>query len=274
MKKIIFLTAILFITVLFTGCEESDYRDAYVGESVIYFSQSETNLFVKNNSSSIDVKVVATNKISTDRTFEVEIDAESTATDDYTLASNSITIPANSYEGKISVTGNFDNASEDGTELILNLKSGVSEVDNMGSGTTVTVNIFKQCISNLAGNYTMTTTYGLHDFLPTFETNSIDVEIVAVTENSYEVDGDFTGGLWSDLYADAYGTSSIEGVVFNDICNKISWNQTAYSDEFGGTVTYDGDTSSYIDPETGNIYITWKCTGYGENGTSVYEPKN
>ena len=274
MKKIIFLTAILFISALFTGCEESDYRDAYVGESVIYFSQSETNLFVKNNSSSIDVKVVATNTTSADRTFEVEIDAESTAADDYTLDSNSITIPANSYEGKISVTGNFDNASEDGTKLILNLKSGVSEVDNMGSSTTVTVNIFKLCESNLAGDYTMTTTFGYHDFLPTFETNSIDVELVAVTENSYEVVGDFTGGLWSDLYATAYGTTSREGVVISDICNQISWDQTAYSDQFDGNITYDGDTSSYVDPDTGKIYVTWKCTAYGEYGTSVYEPKN
>ena len=262
------------MTALFTACEESDYRDAYIGESVIYFSQSSTNLFVKNNSSSIDIKVVATNTASTERTFEVEIDAESSATDDYTLASNSITIPAGSYEGKMSITGNFDNASEDGTKLILNLKSGVSEVDNMGSSTTVTVNIFKLCESNLAGDYTMTTTFGYHDFLPTFETNSIDVKLVAVTENSYEVVGDFTGGLWSDLYATAYGTSSREGVVISDICNKISWDQTAYSDQFDGNITYDGDTSSYVDPVTGFIYVTWKCTGYGEYGTSVYEPKN
>jgi len=272
MKKLNYLIALVFTAGLFVGCEEdSTYRDAYVGADVVYFSDSEVNFFVKNNSSTTNIKVVTTNASSADRTFDVEVDASSTASNEYTLASNSVTIPAGSYEGTLTINGNFDNASQDGTKLIINLTSGVPEIDNMGSNTSITVNIYKLCESNLAGNYTMTTTFGYHDYLPSFNPNTIEVELVAVTENSYEVVGDFTGGLWGDLYASAYGTSAREGVIISDICNVISWNQTAFGDQFGGNIVY-GDTSSYVDPATGNIYISWECTAYGEFAVSVYEP--
>ena len=273
MKKLNYLIALVFTAGLFVGCEEdSTYRDAYVGADVVYFTSSTANFFITSNASTAEIKVVATSKSSSDRTFEVEVDDASTASNDYSLASNTFTIPADSYEGVIVLGGNFDNASEDGTELILNLKGGVSEVDNMGSNTSITVSIYKLCESKLAGNYTMTTTFGYHDFLPSFNPNSIDVEIVALTENTYEIVGDFTGGLWGDLYAGAYGTSARTGVVIADICNVISWDQTAFGDQFGGGIVY-GDSASYVDPATGNIYISWECTGYGETGVAVYEPK-
>ena len=94
-----------------------------------------------------------------------------------------------------------------------------------------------------------------------FNSSIISVEFVALTENTYEIVGDFTGGLWGDLYASAYGTSA-RSVSISDICNNISWDQEA-SDQFGGNIVY-GDSPSYYDPATGNIMVSWTCTGYGE----------
>ena len=274
MKKLNYLIALVFTAGLFVSCEEdSTYMDAYVGSDVMYFTSSSTNFFITSNSSTLNIKVVTTSTSSSDRSFEIEVDEEnSTSSNDYVLNSNSFTIPANSYEGMIELGGNFDNASEDGTKLIIKLKSGVDVVDNMGSNTSIEVNIYKLCESNLAGEYTMTTTYGYHDFLPNFNPNTIDVELEALTENTYEVLGDFTGGLWGDLYAGIYGTSPREGVVITDICNTISWDQTAHTDQFGGYIV-SGDSSSYLDPQTGNIYLSWECTAYGETGVAVLEPK-
>jgi hypothetical protein len=42
--------------------------------------------------------------------------------------------------------------------------------------------IFQYCVSDIAGMYSMTTTYGYHDFLPTYETNTQDMEIVDLVE--------------------------------------------------------------------------------------------
>lgn len=263
-------------TALMVSCEEEDYRDAYNGGEVIYFENATANFFVKSNTSTVEIKVISTSKTSSDRTFEVEIDTEnSTSSGDASLADNSFTIPANSYEGIITLNGNFDSAVEAGTKLVLKLKSGSSAVDNMSAkGTSITVNVYKLCESNLAGEYTMTTTYGYHDFLPNFNPNTIDVELIAVTENSYEIVGDFTGGLWGDLYKTEYGTEEISGIVISDICNNISWDQTLTGlGLYVGNLVY-GESSSYYDPATGNITISWKCTDYGETGISVYEPKN
>lgn len=276
MNNIRLLLALFITTSFLVSCEEEAYRDAYTGSEVIYFEKSTADFFVKNNTSTVDIKVISTTKSSSDRTFEVEIDTEnSTSSGDASLADNSFTIPANSYEGIITLNGNFDNADEDGTKLVLNLKAGTSAVDNMSAtGLSITVNVYKLCVSNLAGEYTMTTTYGYHDFLPDFDPNTIDVELVAVTENSYEIVGDFTGGLWGDLYKTEYGTEEISGIVISDICNNISWDQTLTGlGLYVGNLVY-GESSSYYDPATGNITISWKCTDYGETGISVYEPKN
>ena len=273
MNNIKLILALFITTAFMVSCDEEDYRDAYTGGEVIYFENSTANFFVKSNTSTVDIKVISTFKSSNDRTFEVEIDSEnSTSSGDASLANNSVTIPANSYEGTITLNGNFDNAVEDGTELVLKLKTGASAVDNMSpTGTTITVNVYKLCESNLAGEYVMTTVFGYHDFLPDFNPSIISVELVALTENTYEIVGDFTGGLWGDLYASAYGTSA-RSVSISDICNNISWDQEA-SDQFGGNIVY-GDSPSYYDPVTGNIIISWTCTGYGETGVSTYTPKN
>jgi hypothetical protein len=273
MNNIKLILALFMTTALMVSCEEEDYRDAYTGGEVVYFENATADFFVKSNTSTVGIKVISTSKSSSDRTFEVEIDSEnSTSSGDASLANNSFTIPANSYEGSITLNGNFDNAVEDGTKLVLKLKTGASAVDDMSpTGTTITVNVYKLCESNLAGEYVMTTLFGYHDFLPDFNPNIISVELVAVTENTYEIVGDFTGGLWGDLYASAYGSTELS-VVISDICNNISWDQTT-KDDFGGNIVF-GDSASYYDPATGNIIISWECTGYGENGVSTYTPKN
>lgn len=125
------------------------------------------------------------------------------------------------------------------------------------------------CQSDLAGMYSVTTTYGYHDFLPSESTNTIDVEITETGPGQYEV-FDFSGGLYSQgAYATYYGTSSFT-VTFNDVCNSISW--TDQSDTWGPVVPLDGGVNS-VDPVTGVITISWHCLAYGENGVSVYTPK-
>lgn len=125
------------------------------------------------------------------------------------------------------------------------------------------------CQSDLAGMYSVTTTYGYHDFLPAESTNTIDVEITETGPGQYEV-FDFSGGLYSQgLYASEYNTSSFT-VTFNDVCNNITWS--GQSDTWGPVVPQDGGVNS-VDPGTGVITISWQCLAYGENGVSVYTPK-
>ena len=119
--------------------------------------------------------------------------------------------------------------------------------------------------------YEVTTTYGYHDFLPSFNPNVMMAEVVADPSDAigYSV-ADFSGGLYeSGPYASAYGTFGLP-LVFRDICGNISWEgQTEF---WGNILLLDGGVNS-VDQNTGIITISWFCDGYGENGVSVYVPQ-
>ena len=140
--------------------------------------------------------------------------------------------------------------------------------ERMTSATVVDVPM--SCVSDLAGAYSVTTTYGYHDFLPDYSSNTMNIDVVQVSDGVYSV-FDFSGGLYSSgPYSSAYGTGdSSFTVTFRDTCNNISW--TGQSDPWGACIPADGGTNS-VDSSTGVITISWYCEGYGENGVSVYTP--
>lgn len=146
--------------------------------------------------------------------------------------------------------------------------------DNVVSGSgsypsSTSFNIPVTCLSELAGFYTVTTTYGYHDFLPDFNPHTLDsVEIVEVSAGLYETT-DFSGGLYSEgPYVTAYGTTGLP-TQFTDVCDQLSWIDQ--SDEWGAMIPLAGGVNS-VDPNTGVITISWFCEAYGENGVSVYTP--
>ena len=126
------------------------------------------------------------------------------------------------------------------------------------------------CVSDIAGMYDVTTTYGFHDFLADFPSNTTTAEIVEVSDGKYSI-ADFSGGLYAAAgpYGVAYGTDGL-AIEFLDICNTITWENQ--SDPWGACIPADGLTNS-VDPTTGVITISWFCEGYGENGISVYTPQ-
>ena len=131
-----------------------------------------------------------------------------------------------------------------------------------------TTSVAFSCASDLAGMYSVTTTYGYHDFLPSESTNTIDVEITDEGNGSYSV-LDFSGGLYSiGSYASNYGTSSFN-VTFSDVCGNIGW--TGQRDAWGSVEATPGGVNS-VDAN-GVITISWSCLAYGENGVSIYTPK-
>jgi len=135
------------------------------------------------------------------------------------------------------------------------------------SQEVVTANV--ACPSDLAGEYTVTTTYGYHDFLPDYNPNTLDVvEIKQVGTGRYEV-FDFSGGLYSEgPYVAAYNTVDFK-VEFSEVCNDILWE--GQGDPWGEVVPLPNGVNS-VDPATGIITISWLCNAYGENGVSIYTP--
>jgi len=268
MKKIFLLLSSIAIVSVFTSCEDKEDIHIYTSGDIAYFSETTSSLFVTASNPSKTIEVVSTETSGAARTYNVSVDPSSTAQSgvDYTLSASTITIPAGEYFGTVTVNGIFDGALETGSTLILNLTSGSGETAVFDIKHTVS--IFKLCESDLAGLYSVTTTYGYHDFLPSFNPNTEDMEIEALGDGNYFVQ-DFSGGLYNGgPYSSAYGTGPTSmDVEFTDICNNISW--TGQTDPWGDILM---DGVNEVDPVTGVITISWYCTGYGENGVSVYTP--
>jgi hypothetical protein len=121
--------------------------------------------------------------------------------------------------------------------------------------------------NSIAGIYSMTTTYGYHDFLPTYVTNTQEMEIVEIFVGLYSI-ADFTGGLYSDgPYLGAYNTTATYAEITEN-CGLISW--FGQSDTWGPIIPLEGGENS-VD-SNGVITISWFCEAYGEFGVSVYTP--
>lgn len=271
MKKILLLTVLSVFT--FIGCDTDDDRLIYNGDDIAYFDDSSATFLVTNDNPSFQVKILTTTLSDTDKTynvsvFTVEDDTLPAAGLEAVLATSTVTIPAGEYFGMISINGNFDAASETGSRLNLRLEDASGQV--AGFNNTFALDVFKLCESDLAGVYNVTTTYGFHDFLPDYSSNTIEgVVISSEGGNVYSVT-DFSGGLYgSGPYAEAYGTDAADNsIVFSDVCGNISW--TGQSDPWGAIIM-NGVNS--VDSQTGVITISWFCEGYGENGVSVYTPQ-
>ncbi|WP_412984036.1 hypothetical protein [Pontimicrobium sp. IMCC45349] len=272
MKKIIFT---LLTLAIFTACEDEDHgvdANNYNGPDIAYYTNGvASSYFVTPNAEPASIQIGATSVSNSDRTYSLQVDAESTAQEgvDFNFVNSSVTIPAGEYFGEILVQGIFEGTTAEGSNLIINLVgSGDNEVM---VGASYDLFIVQQCVSDLAGMYDVTTTYGFHDFLPDYSTNTMPIEIVEVDAGLYEV-FDFSGGLYSSgPYSAAYGTGDTSFTVqFNENCGNISWE--GQSDPWGACIPLDGGTNS-VNLSTGVVTISWYCEGYGENGVSVYTPQ-
>lgn len=269
MKKIIYS---LLAIALVLSCSDTDNHGVDVnnfnGESsVAYFTDGVSgNYFVTSSENIYSIQVGATDLSTSDRTYTLEIDETSTAVQglDYSLSDMSVTIPAGSYFGSIDVQGIFAGTTAEGSNLVINM---------VGDGAMVNAQfdlfIVQLCISDIAGMYSVTTTYGYHDFLPTDSVITQNMEIVELGDGLYSV-SDFSGGLMESSYNDAYGTGGLSQneLVFNENCGLISWSEQI--EPFGPLEMLDGGTNS-VD-SNGVVTISWFCPTWGENGVSVYTP--
>ena len=260
MKKIIYSLLALSLVL---SCSDTDDHGVDVNNfNGIYFVDGISDYLIDNIGAPKLIEVASTMTSGSDRTYTIEIDESSTAVAgvDYDLTSSSVTIPAGSSSATFAINGNFDAATPEGVTLKLYVSdSDMTIVYDMG--------IFQYCVSDIAGMYSMTTTYGFHDFLPTYETNIQDMEIVELGGGAYSI-ADFTGGLYSDgPYSGAYSTLPTYAEITEN-CGLISWS--GQSDPWGAMIPLEGGENS-VDAN-GVITISWFCEGYGENGVSVYTP--
>lgn len=142
MKKTILLLTAVVLSTFMLSCNEDDDRHVFSEKTTTYFEEVSyaINAFEDTNTTT-EVMVVTTEVSSSDRQYSLQVDPSSTAVmgTDFMLSSSSVTVPANSYFGTVTVTSILTENTVDGATVILNLvdSSDVAVFDNTA---TVAIN--------------------------------------------------------------------------------------------------------------------------------------
>jgi hypothetical protein len=266
MKKLNYLIALVFTAGIFVGCEEdSTYRDAYTGPTVVYFEAESSVFFVNNTNPQHKLKIVTTVAPTADLTFDVAIAENSEATGGFTLPSGTVTIPAGSYSAEFVVQGVFLDATEAGSDLVLE----ISLTQQLGSNNTHTVTIYKQCESVLDGvAFDWVTTNWFYQGTDVTALGAPDATgsdvFVAIDDTSYTFEsGCFDFGYYATIYGDSdcgQGTGLGGTIKIQDLCEKLVMSG---NDQWGDSwIMYDVSTNG------SSLTYTWENT-YGEKGTTT-----
>ncbi len=170
MKKITYILLISISLFVFNSCKKE--LNGTKDINYISFEINIPTIFVeKDGSTDVDVHVYTTQITGSDRTFNLDVDLLSTTAnpESYSVPT-SVTIPANSNEGVLTITVSDVNLGLD--PVTLGLKIGAS--DDLFIGNQASLNILKQCtldINDFVGTYSGNT---LGDWGPTHVVTSLD----------------------------------------------------------------------------------------------------
>lgn len=245
----------------FCSCESDPIiYDVENGQTLIQFGDSSGTLLVSKNGGSIDIPVTVTTVSDSDRAVQVSVDTSSTADPSEYVIGNAL-VPAGSYTGTITVSGNFDAIPElKTTKLVLNL-DGVEGGDVVENGK-FTLGLSKQCDSDLAGTYSVLTNGQSTD--PAAPDPVVDlpatVTLTSTGDNTYKV-SDIFAGIYIDWYCAAYDECEKTEQSISDVCGKISGS---FTEPFGESASVTGKVN-----DDGTLTISF-TTGFGDMATSVY----
>jgi hypothetical protein len=161
MKRIAFFTLLILSVFWSNSC-----KDHIAGTEFINYAAFDTNvptiIVVKGSSTNVDVSLYATKSTGADRTFDVEVVAANTTanTQSYNVPAT-LTIPANSNKGTITVQAIDNNLGE--AQVALNLKISTSDKDIIIGTNAITLKIQKFCpfvINDFVGSWPGTDGFG------------------------------------------------------------------------------------------------------------------
>jgi hypothetical protein len=159
MKKLTTALLLIFSILAFNNC--SDEVTGTKDLNYIAFQVPPPTIIVeKNGTITSDIHVYTTQVASSDRTFDVKVVAASTTANAASYkVPESVTVPANSNDGKLTITVSDTNLGVD--PVTLALEFGAS--DGLFTGSKTTLKILKHCslnINDFVGTYAGTTYYG------------------------------------------------------------------------------------------------------------------
>lgn len=252
MNKFLKISLSFLAFAAFIGCDSTDDDTSYLNDrtSVSYFvpGASGTLLVQDGIQSTYDIKVGISEPKSFDRAFTYTIDPSSTAVlgTDFTVSST-LTVPANSIVGTISVTGDYAASSLAGKIARFNLES--VEDASIGARKTFTLTIQRFC--PVADDY-MIGDYQISDVSaqigPGNGTSNFAPGVVTITANGP------TSRTWMNLLLPAF-VATPRQIVLDLVCGSISLQERTTGLQCTAGVPYiytaagGSDNSTYDDSD-------------------------
>ena len=279
MKKINTLHFLLFalvtISLLFTACKEEDL--SYQSGDAFHFS-AESMVVAENSPTPAIIPIVYTKTSPVAGSVTVSITSTTAVegVDFIVTTGTTYDFAANQYHDTLKIQPIDNGLLEEEKSITIVLSSGSAALGypglEGGSSFDSLVLVLQDddcAVADLGGTYSVTTTYGFHDFLPDYASNTMQMAVISNGDGTYTPE-DFSGGLYgSGPYVDAYGTSALADVVISELCGEVSWSGA--SDPWGDLIMTDGGVNS-VDA-SGVMTLSWTALGYGENGVSIYTPQ-
>tara|TARA_R110002033_G_scaffold86322_3_gene136452 strand:+ start:10357 stop:11085 length:729 start_codon:yes stop_codon:yes gene_type:complete len=145
MKNYFKIFTILAISVVFTNCSQDEGLDSGLSNHVGFEPTPKVIEVVKNATETVEVTVASSEVSGSDRTYTILVDDASTLAVDYTIPST-VTIPANSNIGTISISLTDDEALEFVKQtLILSFQEEVG----LTFGNDLTINFTEECLNTI-----------------------------------------------------------------------------------------------------------------------------
>lgn len=259
MKKVVFYSLALVAATLFYNCEVGPSLTDAQSDYVTFETDALSTAVQLNGSGSLDIKVYTTMVSNSARSFGVSVDESSSASPASYTAPSSVDIPAGSNEGLLSLAFVDNEISNAGETLVLNLTSS----DGASVGGPITVNIVRDCPSDLAGTYTVVSNGTSTDGAPVnnpLVDFSYEVTVTQTGATTYSI-SDGVAGVYQDWYCAPYGYCFETEGNFTDTCGELTGE---WVEAFGSTITLTGN-----DNFDGTFTVTW-VNGFGDTATAVY----
>ncbi|WP_242117876.1 hypothetical protein [Aestuariivivens sediminicola] len=260
MKKILSLIMITLSVIVLTNCEENEITPKVSEIDYVGFEVDPAEIAVPlNGSLTQDISIYSSTISSSARTFNVVIDPSSTASPaTYNMAS-SITIPANSNKGTLSIEL-VDDSIGNGVTLVLNVSSSD---DATFVGEPITLTIIRDCPSDLAGTYSVVSNGTSTDGAPAnnpLVNFAYEVVITQTGPISYSI-SDGVAGVYIDWYCAPYGYCFETPGTFSEICGVLTGS---WVEAFGAQVRLSG-----VNNFDGTLTISWD-NDFGDTATATY----
>ena len=272
MKKYISIISILILFVTLSCTKEGMEFDTNGGKGklFVHFVGSAQEIVTRSNQANTLEIIVSANSLSdANRTYNLKIESSSTAVEGehYVLSAKTITIPANQYSGKVTLTANNDNLTPE--EVVINLIIDSEDAIDYGSKQTIYLSSFFEVTMDwLLGDWTVT------DYDAGEDAGSYPVTITKIDDNTIGI-----YNIW-DGEETVKATINAENSTINIEPNALIYNYPGYgpvticpivagsrskTDRLAGDCKFSGITLRQY-----GVYLDAIGYVFTEKGTSVF----